>query len=389
MRPVNTLIPLQSVPTLEALGGPALDLTSRLPANFGWSEITPSSDQGRCGACWAFASVGALNDRFHIWTTLRVRLSAYKMLVCNLGGLEHDIDFEDDTEQINAERSAMAEFECRGNSLEDAWRYLFTNGVPSLDCVPPDALGSTCTQVVGKREDTCPTGRPMRSFRCRAYYSVPPHEVMHEIYERGPVSAAFAVTRDFWGFDFRAGVYEPQKSRAGATGHAVRIVGWGESASEGSWWWVVNSFGRSWGLGGMFRMRRGYLEKNVIAGLPDTFAQAPIYAVKRDRLFRQRVDRMYGLDAVERPFVGNSPSLQLRAKGPIMIKEPQTDKVSFAENRETTGETKGEPKDQKGTAEVDLNIGRSLYEDTHVVFRIAIFVLALVCVCWLWFGHRR
>jgi cathepsin B len=382
MRPVHTLIDLQSVPTLEALGGPPLDLTRALPAKFGWSGITPVLDQGHCGACWAFASVAALNDRFIIWSSLRMRLSPYKMLVCNMGGLEHDLDFDDGTEQINSERRALAQFECRGNSLEDAWRYLFTNGVPELDCVPPDVLGNTCTQVVGQKENACPTGKTMRSFRCRAYYSVPAAQVMHEIYQRGPVSAAFAVARDFWDFDFKSGVYEP--TSVGGMGHAVRIVGWGESPAEGPWWWVVNSFGPDWGVKGLFRMRRGYLETNVIAGLPDTFGKAPLFSLERDRLFRQRVERMYGLDELtgrfggsgameQRPLFFKAPTNQLRAPYPVL----QTDSEP---NEPAPVKTQAQNKDG-----VDLNLTTSLYEDTHAIFRIAIFVLALLCVVFLWF----
>ena len=362
MRPVDTVISPLAIPTLTMLGGPALDFSERLPTKFSWSMFTPPLDQGGCGACWAFASVGALNDRFLIWSDLRVQLSPYKMLICNLGGLEHDLNFDDSHQQINAERRALAEFECRGNSLDDAWRYLFTNGVPDLKCVPADALGSTCSQVVGLTENTCPTGAPMRTFRCRAYYSVPADEVMREIYQRGPVSAAFVVTRDFWGFDFKTGVYEPRT--VGGTGHAVRIVGWGESASDGLWWWVVNSFGTSWGLNGLFRMRRGFLETNVIAGLPDAFGQAPLYAVQSDRLFRQRVERMHGSNIIGRkPQFYPSPQVKFRSNTPFQPK----------------AKPKAEP------PAVDLNINTSLYEDTHAIFRIAIFLIATICVFFLWF----
>jgi hypothetical protein len=235
------------------------------------------------------------------------------MLMCNLGGLEHDFNFADEDEQTNAEKKALAEFECRGNSLSDAWRYLFTNGVPELTCVTAEELGSVCNLVVGYRENRCPTGATMRTFRCSAYYSVPAADIAREIYQRGPVSAGMRVYPDFWTFDARQAVYDPDLSQAGGVGHAVRIVGWGESPSEGAWWWVVNSFGSQWGTDGMFRLRRGRGESNVVSGLPDAFGQWPLCASRTDLRFRERVEKVYGLNPQTGEFTDSeqTPSLFL------------------------------------------------------------------------------
>ena len=378
MRALNTQIDAQTVPTLEDLGGPSLDFEQILPANFAWSGVSPALDQGQCGACWAFASVAALGDRFAIWSDLRVALSPYKMLVCNMGGLEHDLNFGDVGEQIDAERRALAEFECRGNSLEDAWRYLFTNGVPQLDCVPAEALGSTCTEVVGWRENSCPTGVEMRTFRCRAYYSVPPDQVQREIYERGPVSAAFAVRRDFWNFDFKRKVFEPKNVGGRAMGHAVRIIGWGESPTEGQWWWVVNSFGRGWGMDGLFRMRRGFLETHVRAGLPDAFGEGPLYATRTDLRFRERVERLYGLD----PNTGKFRASETRSPRPKFYHAASgVSRAQVPKFEQTRAETNKQ--------QVDLNIDANLFEDTHAGLRIGMLVLAILCVVVLWISTRK
>lgn len=375
MRTLNTQIDAQTVPTLEDLGGPSLNFGVTLPANFVWSKVSPALDQGKCGACWAFASVAVLGDRYAIWSDLRLELSPYKMLVCNMGGLEHDLNFEDMSVQIDAERNALAEFECRGNSLEDAWRYLFTNGVPQLNCVPASALGSTCTEVVGLRENSCPTGVEMRTFRCRAYYSVPPDQVAREIYERGPVSAAFAVRRDFWTFDFGQKVYEPKSLTGPAMGHAVRIIGWGESPKEGQWWWVVNSFGPKWGMDGMFRMRRGFLETHVMAGLPDAFGEGPLYATRTDLRFRERVERLYGLDPNTGKFGDSEP------RSP----RPKFYHAASGASRAQQPDFKQESKKQ----DVDLNIDSNLFEDTHAGLRIGMLVLAILCVVVLWISTRN
>lgn len=309
-RPLKTLISEQTLPTLVDLGGPALDASESLPTQFAWTGVEWPMDQGQCGACWAFAAVSSLNDRFTIWSDLLLDLSPYKMLMCNFGGLEYDINLNDFDAQTNAEKQALADFECRGNSLSDAWRYLFTNGVPELTCVTAEELGSVCNLTVGPREDRCPTGATMRTYRCSAYYSVPPRDIAREIYQRGPVSAGMLAFPDFWKFNFKEQVYDPaeSKKRTGQppVGHAVRLVGWGESPSEGAWWWVVNSFGSRWGSDGMFRLRRGHADANVVAGLPDAFGQWPLYASRSDLRFRERTEKMYGLNPKTGQFVGGS-----------------------------------------------------------------------------------
>ena len=57
-------------------------------------------------------------------------------------------------------------------------------------------------------------------------------------------------------------------------GHALEIVGWGVDNGK-KYWWIKNSWGEQWGLGGYFRMIRGtnncHIEENVMAGVPDFF----------------------------------------------------------------------------------------------------------------------
>ena len=66
MRAVNTVVDRQSLPTLAELGGPELDHSEMLPANFQWPDAKPSLDQGSCGACWAFSAIGAIESTMAI-----------------------------------------------------------------------------------------------------------------------------------------------------------------------------------------------------------------------------------------------------------------------------------------------------------------------------------
>lgn len=53
--------------------------------------------------------------------------------------------------------------------------------------------------------------------------------------------------------------------------HAVKLMGWGRDDGI-NYWLVANTWGTSWGMNGMFKIRRGKnecgIESRVIAGLP-------------------------------------------------------------------------------------------------------------------------
>jgi len=281
------------------------DLPDTFSGRAQWGPLlSEPMDQGRCGACWAFSTCAVLGDRFSILSRgrLRVVLSAAKMLICNLGTREYDIDPQsqslEEIEDIQEESSGN--LVCRGNTLADAWRYLFVFGTPPEGCFPYEldskVSGPTlanisdlendvplCTEYAGKYGDLCIDGSPQKAYRCIQYYRVPgtaadggtEEMIRKEIFARGPVNSAITIYPDFYEFDARTQVYDWDGGGPEISGHAVRITGWGESPRDGKFWWVANSFGKSWGVGGYFRMRRGQnicgVEENVIAGLPDMF----------------------------------------------------------------------------------------------------------------------
>jgi cathepsin B len=80
--------------------------------------------------------------------------------------------------------------------------------------------------------------------------------IQNEISTNGPVQAAFNVYQDF--FNYKSGVYK-HVSGGLAGGHAIKIVGWGQSGSE-PYWIVANSWGTSWGIDGFFWILRGHDE---------------------------------------------------------------------------------------------------------------------------------
>ena len=103
-----------------------------MPENFSGKEvwkgiITPVNNQGSCGSCWAFATVGTLSDRFNIQSQGRYKLnlSVANMIICSHNVNELSNVFSN---QKTLEQSSINEIQtsgCYGNSLINAFIYLY------------------------------------------------------------------------------------------------------------------------------------------------------------------------------------------------------------------------------------------------------------------------
>ncbi|KAG1652911.1 Dipeptidyl peptidase 1 [Nymphon striatum] len=77
--------------------------------------------------------------------------------------------------------------------------------------------------------------------------------------KNGPIAVSFEVTPDF--MTYRSGIYHennPNPKGFQATNHAVLAVGYGVDKATGTNYWIIkNSWGKTWGENGFFRIRRG------------------------------------------------------------------------------------------------------------------------------------
>lgn len=283
--------------------------------------ITPVMNQGACGSCWAFASTSTLADRFNIQSLglMHIRLSPVKLILCDFGGQEFKVKHPetDPGGLADVNVASLVSGACYGNTLYDAWRYLYVIGTNTEECIPYDenfGKGQTkfkslstfekaselplCTVISGKIGDMCSnvryndetgeeTGDPARFYRALHFYAVAgtdkdqgnEYDIRYNIFCWGPVSSGMDVYPDFYTFNPKEEIYEWNGEGPRVGGHAVEIMGWGietTGRNRGKKYWLIkNSWGTEWGDGGYFKMIRGTnnckLEENIITGVPDFF----------------------------------------------------------------------------------------------------------------------
>jgi len=283
-----------------------------LPKQFNGIEIwkkylSPITNQGSCGNCWAHASSSALADRFAILSLGKIKFdpSPYELTVCSTDFKSIDIQkvWKNEEELQKMDKRMHNERSCNGNNLYDTAASLFTDGVTEVGCFPdkfnvngksidigkieaPSEL-PYCYNVTGIELDTCSDGKtPMRKYRCKTAYlackdresaDIKEKKIMYDLYKYGPMIVGMMLFPDFvYDYDGKSIYTHPDKSGGELGGHAVKLVGWGEETVNGQlikYWWIANSWGTDWGINGYFKMKRGItecqLEDNIMSVIPE------------------------------------------------------------------------------------------------------------------------
>jgi len=209
--------PIAKLGTLESYLSIPVSFDSRTQ----WPNcIGAIRNQGDCGSCWAFSATEVLADRYCIGSSAAatVVLSPQWLVSC-------------DTTDMG----------CDGGTLSQVWSYLQSHGVPEDSCDP---------YTSGDNDDSGPClticSKFYKATDIKHYTS--PATIQAALLAGGPIQTDFTVYQDF--MSYKSGVYTHQTgSEVG--GHAVKVVGWGQSGST-DYWIVANSWGTAWGLDGFF-----------------------------------------------------------------------------------------------------------------------------------------
>jgi len=226
---------------------PTGDLTD-LPAHFNSKEQWPECnltirDQGHCGSCWAHAASEVLSDRFCIQSEgkIKVDLSPQDMVSCDYMDLG-----------------------CSGGIPTMSWLFLRWRGIVTEACKPYTS-GDGTVESCSWFKSECKDGSAFKKYYASTSYSFSTiQQVKENIMTKGPIETGFQVYDDF--MSYKSGIYV-KKSNTLLGGHAVKVIGWGNT--DGTDYWIVqNSWGEKWGETGHFNIAFNQcgFEGSMIAG---------------------------------------------------------------------------------------------------------------------------
>jgi C1A family cysteine protease len=260
-----------------------MTLQAVLPSSFDWRDedgVTPIKNQGGCGSCWSFATVGLLESQVKIQTGDDVDLSEQYLVSCNEdfwgcggGWWAHD---------YHAWKIPSGEQEA-GAVVELDFPY---EGVEaSCDPAHPHAYVIDDWGYVGTYWWDMPTVE----------------EIKQAIYEYGPVATAVAAGPAMMAYT--GGVFDNDESHVGVN-HAVMLVGWDDAyewnGSTFGVWILKNSWGTGWG-------EQGYMyiayDTSLIGYAANYVEFTALDAAEPDKLaiIRQRQDDRYKLQVYAAP----------------------------------------------------------------------------------------
>uniref|UniRef100_A0A915LR22 Peptidase C1A papain C-terminal domain-containing protein n=1 Tax=Meloidogyne javanica TaxID=6303 RepID=A0A915LR22_MELJA len=206
-------------------------------------------NQGQCGDCWAVASSSTFTDRYCIERAKK--------------GLKTPVSDPDnqssDDEILSCTPSTSG---CNGGSPYYAWQYMQNSGVVS---------GSNFEQKTGCKPYSIDpaTPGPNPKPQCVSTFistgqiwpdmavSEAVNTMKAEIQASGPITGIMDVYDDF--FHYGEGVYKRTTDKK-VSGHGIRIIGWGTQTCSGKvqpFWIAINSWGKEWGMNGVFMIAQG------------------------------------------------------------------------------------------------------------------------------------
>lgn len=212
-----------------------------LPSKWDWRDkgiVTEVRDQGSCGSCWAFGTVGIMESALAKAGRGLKNLSEQFLVSCNTrgwncsrGGLTASMFHYDTLAKSQTKIGAVT---------EKAMPYTATDGSCTVALNHPYTLAKW-SFIGGTSDWAMPTTQ----------------ELKDAIYAYGPVMAGVCVGPGWYGY--KGGVYGTNDTNCGTwSNHYVILVGWDDTQGANGVWIIKNSFGTYWGDKGYMYLPYGY-----------------------------------------------------------------------------------------------------------------------------------
>jgi len=210
------------------------EMLAALPPHFDWRDIdgdnwmSPVKDQGGCGSCWAFSTLGVME--------------AYYNLVNDDPAL--DMDF--------AEEYLVSDcvwYGCDGGHSYTSLEYIRDIGIVDETCMPYTATESACSSICAD-----PDWYSIDQVFWE-YYTLDVDLLKYLVVNYGPVSVYLKM-----GGSYTDDILYCPALPMGDINHAVVVVGYDDA---GQYWIVKNSWGSTWGADSDGYFKVGYNECNI------------------------------------------------------------------------------------------------------------------------------
>ncbi|KAK2642415.1 hypothetical protein Ddye_024178 [Dipteronia dyeriana] len=210
-----------------------------VPTSMDWRKngvVTPVKNQDRCGCCWAFSTVAAIEGITKLKTGKLVSLSEQELVDCD----------------INGENQG-----CNGGLMDSAFEFIKSNhGLTTEANYPYEGIDGTCNKKKAATAAATITG----------YKNVPANneKALLQAVASQPVSVA--IEGSSYSFQFYStGVF------TGDCGtyldHAVTAIGYGTNTDGTKYWLIKNSWGTGWGENGYMKIQRETKASEGLCGI--------------------------------------------------------------------------------------------------------------------------
>jgi C1A family cysteine protease len=218
---------------------------SGLASSVNWVDagaVGAIKDQGYCGSCWAFSTVGALEGAYQIKYGGNVQSFSEQYFV-----------------SCDHRKNGGTDLGCNGGLMDSAFEWAETHGVVTEASYP------YTSGAAGDTGSCLSTGTKVSAAAPKSFTDVTPKSdsAMMSALEKQPV--AIAIEADQMAFQlYKSGVFTAECGDN--LDHGVLAVGYG--TEDGTDYYLVrNSWGESWGEDGYIKLERGVSQKTGQCGM--------------------------------------------------------------------------------------------------------------------------